>query len=83
VSRGVRGNALVRASERHGKERLYLFGVKAIRQQAFRHALKAQVSWYSLNETDSKPIIPNGNLFPVTAADQIDTASAANQIPIK
>jgi hypothetical protein len=70
VSRGVRGNALVRASERHGKERLYLFGVKAIRQQAFRHALKAQVSWYSLNETDSKldskPIIPYGNLFPVT-----------------
>jgi hypothetical protein len=27
VSPGVRGNALVKASERHGKERLYLFGV--------------------------------------------------------
>jgi hypothetical protein len=27
VSRGVRRNALVKASERHGKERLYLFGV--------------------------------------------------------
>jgi hypothetical protein len=27
VSRGVRGNALVKASERHGKERLYPFGV--------------------------------------------------------
>jgi hypothetical protein len=29
VSRGVRRNALVKASERHEKERLYLFGVKA------------------------------------------------------
>jgi len=28
VSRGVRRNALVKASERHEKERLYLFGVK-------------------------------------------------------
>jgi hypothetical protein len=28
VSRGVRGNALVKASERHRKKRLYLFGVK-------------------------------------------------------
>ena len=27
VSRGVRGNALVKASERQGTERLYLFGV--------------------------------------------------------
>ena len=28
MSRGVRGNALVKASERHATERLYLFGVK-------------------------------------------------------
>jgi len=40
VSRGVRGNALVKASERQGKERLYALGVKgnitSVRQNAYR-----------------------------------------------
>jgi hypothetical protein len=45
VSRGVRRNALVKASERHEKERLYLFGVKAnceVGQKAVETARAAQ-----------------------------------------
>jgi hypothetical protein len=58
VSRGVRRNALVKASERHAKERLYLSRVKGnlppVRQDAYRQVFYSDPTSSKVGKTADK-----------------------------